>query len=270
MAYAFVIDAAKCSGCYNCQLACKDEHVGNDWSPYARPQPEIGQFWLRVEEQVMGTIPKVRIHYLPRMCNHCRSAKCMDSCPEGAICRREDGLVLIQPDKCTGCGKCRDACPYGVIYMNAQLHVAQKCTGCAHLLDHGEKLPRCVESCPTEAIRFGEEADLADEIMGAQVWQPETGLQPRVYYRNVPGTFIAGTLYDPKEKLIVDGARCLLSNGGKNWEAVTDSFGDFWFRDLPAGIYELLIQATGFQPKQIAPIRNVNSVNLGDIPLERA
>ena len=64
MALAFVIDAAKCNGCYNCQLACKDEHVGNDWQPYAAPQPEVGQFWLRIEEQVMGTIPKVRIHYM--------------------------------------------------------------------------------------------------------------------------------------------------------------------------------------------------------------
>ena len=67
----------------------------------------------------------------------------------------------------------------------------------------------------------------------------------------------------------MEGARCLLSNGGKNWEAVTDSFGDFWFRDLPAGIYELLIQAKGFAPKRIYPIRNKNSVNFGDIPLER-
>ena len=192
----------------------------------------------------------------------------MESCPSGAVLRREDGLVLIDPGKCTGCGACRDACPYGVIYMNAELHVAQKCTGCAHLLDHGEKLPRCVEACPTEAISFGPEEELKDEIMGAEVWKPDTGLHPRVYYRNLPGTFIAGTLYDPKEKLIVEGARCLLSNGGKNWEAVTDSFGDFWFRDLPAGIYELLIQAKGFAPKRIFPIRNENSVNLGDIPLE--
>ncbi len=78
MSFAFVIDAAKCSGCYNCQIACKDEHVGNDWTPYAKPQPEVGQFWLRVEEQVMGTIPKVRIHYLPRLCNHCDKAVCLE------------------------------------------------------------------------------------------------------------------------------------------------------------------------------------------------
>ena len=50
MAKAFVIDVAKCSGCYNCQLACKDEHAENDWMPYAKAQPLTGQFWCRVTE----------------------------------------------------------------------------------------------------------------------------------------------------------------------------------------------------------------------------
>ena len=61
LANAFVIDVAKCSGCYNCQLACKDEHAGNDWMPYAKPQPLTGQFWCKVTDHVQGTIPKVRI-----------------------------------------------------------------------------------------------------------------------------------------------------------------------------------------------------------------
>lgn len=270
MAKAFVIDAAKCTGCYNCQLACKDEHAGNDWLPYAKAQPDVGQFWIKVDEQVEGTIPKVRIHYLPRLCNHCREAACIDICLADAITRREDGLVLIDPKKCVGCGACQKACPYGVIYMNKELKLAQKCTGCAHLLDHGAKLPRCVEACPTEAISFGEEADLADEIEGAAVLQPETGLQPRVYYRNLPGKFIAGTVYDPVAKEVVSGARCLLSSGGKNWEAVSDGYGDFWFRDLPVGLFDLVIQAEGFAYKRFDRLRTRESVNLGDIPLERA
>ena len=58
MSKVFCIDVAKCNGCYNCQLACKDEHVGNDWTPYAKPQPEIGQFWCKVQENVGGTIPR--------------------------------------------------------------------------------------------------------------------------------------------------------------------------------------------------------------------
>ena len=267
MAKAFVIDISKCSGCYNCQLACKDEHVGNDWRPYAAPQPRIGQFWIRVAEQVEGTLPKVKIHYIPRLCNHCRSGECMKVCPADAIRRREDGLVLIDPETCTGCGACRDACPYGAIYMNAELGIAQKCTGCAHLLDHGAKLPRCVEACPTEAIRFGEEEDLADDLLGAEVLQPETGCRSRVYYRNIPGRFIGGTLYDPEEKEVIIGGRCLLTNGGRTWEAVSDEFGDFWFRDLPMRIYDLVIHAPGREYRRFDRIRLERSVNLGDIPL---
>ena len=68
---AFVIDVGKCCGCYNCQLACKDEHVENDWTPYAKPQPETGQFWMKIEEHVCGTVPKVKMHYIPTLCNHC-------------------------------------------------------------------------------------------------------------------------------------------------------------------------------------------------------
>lgn len=267
MAKAFVIDVSKCSGCYNCQLACKDEHVGNDWRPYAAPQPRVGQFWLRVEERVEGTLPKVKLHYLPRLCNHCEKPACLAACPAGAVKKRPDGLVLIDPDACTGCGACKEACPYGAIFMNAELGIAQKCTGCAHLLDHGSKLPRCVEACPTEAIRFGEETELGDHIPGAEVNLPETGLRPRVYYRNIPGKFIGGTLYDPEAREVIIGARCLLTNGGKTWEAVSDDFGDFWFRDLPIGIYDLVIHAPGREYKRFDRISTAKSVNLGDIPL---
>ena len=248
---AFVFDIAKCSGCYCCQLACKDEHCGNDFSPIAAPQPDIGQFWMKVDDHVNGTAPKVTVHYIPHLCNHCEKCALMDVAKNGEVYRREDGLVIIDAEKAKGNKALATACPYGAVYWNEELQLAQKCTGCAHLLDHGAKLPRCVESCPTEAILFGEEAELVDEIEGATVWKPETGLGPKVYYRNVPGTFIGGTLYDPEKKLIIEGARCRLSNGGKNWEAVTDSFGDFWFNDLPVGIYELLIQAEGYEYQRI-------------------
>ena len=155
MSKVFCVDVAKCNGCYNCQLACKDEHVDNDWSPYAKPQPEIGQFWCKVQENVGGTIPKVKIHYISQLCNHCEKASCMDACKRDAIYRRDDGLVLISPEKCDGCGDCVKGCPYEAIYFNDELKIAQKCTGCAHLLDNGYKLPRCVEACPTDALSMG-------------------------------------------------------------------------------------------------------------------
>ncbi|MDR2088233.1 MAG: oxidoreductase, partial [Clostridiales Family XIII bacterium] len=197
MAKVFVIDVAKCTGCHNCQLACKDEHCGNDWTPYAAPQPMTGQFWCRVEEHVRGSIPKVKIHYISKICNHCENAPCMAAAKDGAVYRREDGLVIIDPEKAAGQAQIADACPYGAVYMNEEGKLPQKCTGCAHLLDHGAALPRCVDACPTDAMRFGEEAELRDLIDGATVLRPETGARPRVYYRNIPGHFIGGTVYDP-------------------------------------------------------------------------
>ena len=99
--------------------------------------------------------------------------------------------------------------------------------------------------------------------------QPETGNRPRVYYRNIPGMFIAGTVYDPVEKEVVIGARCRATSGGKNLEATTDVYGDFWFNDLPVGTYDVAIEADGFEPKYFAAVGTAKAVNLGDIPLTR-
>jgi len=272
MAKAFVIDVSKCCGCYNCQLACKDEHVDNDWAPYARPQPETGHFWLKLHENVCGTVPKVRMHYLPALCNHCAKPACIQACPAGAISKRDDGLVLIEPGKCAGslgCKTCVTACPYEAIYFNEELSLAQKCTGCAHLLDNGHKLPRCVESCPTDAMQFGEEQNLREIIQGATVLKPGMGCGPNVYYRNIPGLFIAGTVYDPVEKEVVIGAKCVLISGEKRIEAFTDAYGDFWFNNLGAGKYDICIEAEGFKAKCFPDVDAAKDVNLGDIPLAR-
>ena len=148
----FVFDLDKCNGCHNCQIACKDEHAGNDWSPYALPQPDTGQFWCKVDEEVCGKVPHVRVNYLPRLCNHCDEAPCRAASPE-AVRKRDDGLVLIDPAE-AGARELVDACPYGAIFWNEELGIAQKCTGCAHLLDDGWAEPRCVDACCTGALRL--------------------------------------------------------------------------------------------------------------------
>lgn len=268
MAKAFVIDVGKCCGCYNCQLACKDEHVDNDWTPYAKPQPDTGQFWMKIQENVCGTVPKVKMHYIPLLCQHCESAPCLEAAPE-AVYKRDDGLVIIDPEKAAGNRALVDSCPYGAIYWNDDLGLAQKCTGCAHLLDNGYEMPRCVEACPTAAISFGEEEDLKDLIQGATRLKAELGCLPRVYYRNIPGKFIAGTVYDPKDKEVIIGARVRATSGGKHLETLTDVYGDFWFKDLSVGIYDLAIEAKGFQGKYFSALSTASDVNLGDIALSR-
>ena len=268
----FLLDASLCNGCYCCQIACKDEHVGNDWTPYAKPQPDTGQFWIKVNETVRGTVPKVRVSYLPQLCHHCDEAACLKVCKPGAIYRRADGMVIIDPEKCTGCQLCPDACPYDSIYFNEDLNLAQKCTGCAHLLDDGWDVPRCVDACPTGALRFGEEEDseCKDEIARADP-MPKHG-HGRVAFLNLPKKFVAGTVYDPIEKEVVIGATCTLQEkaSAQTYQVQTDDFGDFWFEGLPdGGDYSLRIEKDG-QSKVIDPIDGTTDVNLGDIPMRLA
>jgi tetrathionate reductase subunit B len=266
---AMVIDLTACVGCYSCQIGCKDEHSGNDWMPYAKPQPDVGQFWMKMRQWERGTTPQVKIAYVPVLCMHCADAPCAAACAPGAIETRDDGLVVINPQKCTGCRMCLSACPYGAIYFNDSLQIAQKCTGCAHLIDRGWPInvPRCMDNCPTDAISFGEEADLKDLIAKAEVLPPNFGTAPqvRVYYIGLPKRFIAGTVYDPATKEVVIGAACTLTGDGSA-TATTDDFGDFWFEGLKVGTFSLEIKADG-KSMTIADISTEKDVALGDIAL---
>jgi tetrathionate reductase subunit B len=269
---ALVIDVSKCNGCHNCQIACKDEHVGNDWLPYARPQPPHGHFWMKVTDVVRGTFPKVKVAYRLEICQHCADAPCIAACQRGAIVRRDDGIVLIKPDECGGDRGCLAACPYGVIYFNGDLNIAQKCTFCAHLLDKGAKEPRCVDVCPTGALRFGEEEELKTLIDRAEVIEP-TGLstRPRVYYVALPKRFIAGAVHDPAEDECIEGASVVITNlaDGTGLETGTDEFGDFWFEGLRVGDYALSIEKDGYRPYRIERVSTEEDVNLGDMGLTR-
>ena len=267
----FVIDIAKCNGCHSCQIVCKDEHVGNDWTPIAKPQPEVGQFWLELTERVRGTVPKVKVAYRPHLCMHCDKAPCVEACPiTGALYKREDGLVIIDPVKCTGCRSCVDACPYDVIFFNEDLNIAQKCTGCAHLLDDGWSEPRCADACPTLAIRLLDEDEAKDLIAGAEVWKPELKdeVVPRVYYLGLPKKFIAGTLYDPVQEEVIIGAACTLTAaGGTKLTTETDAYGDFWFEGIDEDTYDLEL-AYQSKTKRFAGLDTTQEdINLGDIPL---
>jgi len=267
---AFVIDLAMCNGCYACQIGCKDEHCGNDWSPYAKPQPNTGHFWLKLNEFERGAHSQVRVSYVPVLCMHCDDAPCIEACPiDGVISRRNDGLVIIDPKKCSGCMSCIDKCPYGCIYYNESLNIAQKCTGCAHLVDRGWPIsvPRCVDNCPNDCIKFGEESDLSSMISQAEILNPEYGLSPRVFYIGLPNKmFVAGTVYDPAEEEVVIDATCTLVGESGTFNASTDEFGDFWFEDLVADDFTLDIEKAGKVTSMEVSTKQ-GDVGLGDIPL---
>jgi Fe-S-cluster-containing dehydrogenase component len=203
---------------------------------------------------------------------HCDEAPCIASCRPEAIVKREDGLVVIDPLKCTGCQLCVDTCPHGAVFFNADLNIAQKCTGCAHLLDNDDELevPRCVDACPTEALKFGEETEMKDLIGKAELPTPENRTKSRVYYLNLPRKWVAGTVYDPLEKEVIIGAECTLTDkeSDRKMTVKTDNFGDFWFRGLEEDRRFSLEIKKGPKVKFIDNVSTEVDVNLGDLPLK--
>lgn len=269
MGKVLVIDLNKCNGCYNCQIACKDEHCGNDWTPYAKPQPDTGHFWMKTTDMVRGSIPKVRITYLHDICQHCDEAPCIDACRNNAIYKRDDGIVIIDPEKCRGHKLCMEACPYDVIYFNDEYNIAQKCTFCAHLLDRGWTEPRCVDACPTEALTFGEEEDLKDLIDKAEPLRPDLDVKPRVYYIGLPKSFIAGAVYDPEADECTEGATVTITDmeTGEKFTAKTDNLGDFWLEGLKKGTFSMLVEKDDYYSQTIESISTEKDINVGDIKL---
>jgi Fe-S-cluster-containing dehydrogenase component len=171
--FALAVDVDKCTGCHSCFLACKDEYVGNDYPPISAAQPSSGHKWLRIREIEHGAGTKVKADYVPIMCQHCEEAPCILPDNQGAVYRRKDGIVIIDPEKAKGRREIVDACPYRVIFWNEEKNLPQKCTLCAHMLDAGEKDVRCAESCPTGALVFGDLDDPDSRI--SQLLDAKTG-----------------------------------------------------------------------------------------------
>jgi len=270
MSKVFVIDVDKCCGCYNCQIACKDEHCEQAWLPYADEQPLIGQFWCKVNDKERGQVPVVRVAYTTTMCAHCVDAPCEAVCTDGAFIRRDDGLLLIDPATCTGCGNCVEACPISAIYLNSEKGIAQKCTGCAHLLDDGWSVPRCADACPTDALRFGDEEDFGDLLDNAEPLPGLYDAQARALYLNLPKRFVAGTLVDFDQDEVVIGASVELfdAKGSLILSMKTDEFGDFIFKQVEPALYKIKIAMQGYSEVLLDVDLVEKDIYLGYIPAQ--
>ena len=273
--YGMVMDVARCNGCYNCFLACKDEHCGNAHLPYSAAQPMTGQAWMRVVEQERGRFPKVKVDYTAIPCMHCDDAACVAAAGDGAVYRRADGIVLIDPEKAGGRKELVSACPYRVIFWNEAAQAAQKCTLCAHLLDAGYKEPRCVEACPTEALLFGDLNDPDSAVAkalaagDAEVLHPEYELGDKVRFIGLPKSFVAGAVVLGDSDACGEGAVVTLEgdDGGAPATTVADIYGDFEFDGLPANTtYTVTVTAPGYEAAACT-VRTTTSIYLGDIVL---
>jgi Fe-S-cluster-containing dehydrogenase component len=273
-----IIDVAECTNCQLCTLAAMDEYVGNAWPGYAAPMPKHGHKWINILQKERGQVPMIDIAYVPTMCNHCDDAPCMRADKVGAIKKRPDGIVLIDPEKAKGQKQLVEACPYGHIWWNEELELPQTWPFDAHLLDQGWQQTRGQQSCPTGAMRAikvedAEMARIARE-QGLEVMKPELATAPRVYYRNLwrySKCFIGGTLAVEANGAVdcVEGASVRLMQGGTLIaDTVSDNYGDFKFDKLDenSGRYLIEIAAPG-RPKKTVDAALGASVNLGEIRL---
>jgi anaerobic dimethyl sulfoxide reductase subunit B (iron-sulfur subunit) len=181
---AFYFDASACSGCKACQIACKDKQS----SP-------LGVRWRRVYEVAGGGwhqrgaawVHDVFAYHLSVACNHCERPICVEVCPTRAITQRDDGVVLLDAERCMGCRYCEWACPYGAPQYDVDSGRMSKCDFCVDELDAGRP-PACVAACPMRALDFGDMAELASRYGTAAVYPlPDHELTRPAFYVTPPG-----------------------------------------------------------------------------------
>ena len=213
--WGFVVDVHKCIGCGRCVLACKLENniplrptCNRTWVERYRiavegdvfvdsPDSGINGFVSATEQD--ATVEGKTIEkgfFVPKLCNQCDNPPCVQVCPVAATYRVEDGIVLIDQERCIGCRYCIQACPYGARYLippgatrspRGITSVADKCTWCYQRITKGNR-PACVEVCPVEARLFGDLLDpdsTVRRILREQrvtVLKPDLGTKPKVYY----------------------------------------------------------------------------------------
>ena len=172
-----------------CSLATKDEYVGNNFPGYSAEMPKRGANWIDMKKKERGQTPMIDIGYIPTMCQHCDDAPCLKASKNNAVVKRDDGIIIIDPDKSKGQKQIVDSCPHGSISWNEELEIPQIWFFDAHLLDNGWKAPRGVSVCATNAMRAVKVEDdkMKDMVKeeNLETLNPEFNTKPRVYYKNL-------------------------------------------------------------------------------------
>ncbi len=273
-----VIDVARCHDCNDCFLADKDEFVGNDFPPYSLAQPWTGHRWIDIDRKERGQYPIVQVAYLPQPCMHCAEAPCINDSPDGAVYRLENGLVIIDPIKAKGHREIVGTCPYGAIFWNEEAEVAQKCTGCAHLIADGWTETRCSQVCPTGAMTLvfadDEEMTARSAADGLVALKAELGTKPRVLYKNLhkwnTAFVAAGVAYKDTDEC-AEGAKVRVTGAdGSVAEGLANNYGEVVVDRLQPGCeYDVVVEAAGYKPYS-TKIQLKDSTNLGIILLDKA
>ena len=197
--WGFMVDLNKCIGCGACVRACKVENdvpdgffrtwverytVMKDGGVHVdSPDGALGGFASDPDVD-MSQVEKS--FFVPKLCNHCATSPCVQVCPVGASYLSPDGLVLVDRERCIGCGYCVQACPYGSRYIHPNGY-ADKCTLCYHRITKG-KQTACVEACPVGARTCGNLNDPDSDIRrlldttSHGVLKPELGTNPKCHY----------------------------------------------------------------------------------------
>jgi len=148
--------------------------------------PQWGYNWD--EDQATGDWPNPYFFYMPRKCNHCSNPACVAACSRNAISKNDDGIVLIDQERCNGYRHCIEACPYSMIYFNPESQKSEKCIECFPRLEQGIA-PACNRQCVGRTRAYGYMDDVEGQINKlVSVWKvalplhPEYGTEPNVYY----------------------------------------------------------------------------------------
>lgn len=154
--YGFYFDSRSCTGCKACQVACKDKNQLDSGLLWRRVIEVSGGEWIQRGDAWLNT---TFAYFLSLACMHCERPICLEVCPSKAITQREDGIVLINRNRCIGCRYCEWACPYRAPQFDYSKGVMTKCDLCCDYLDQGIS-PACVSACQMRVLEFGDISEL--------------------------------------------------------------------------------------------------------------